>query len=176
MVEFRPINNVKDREFILEARILARFENDTPWARSPGLPSYRRWWLSTRQSDRFMRLLARSLRDKRTIAEIINVDGVDTGFVWATFVDVPESAFTYVELNELAFRPEWQRHGLGRLTIAHVEEVALERGADAIRSFSGVESLASNKLHISTGFVPIETRYEKLLKPRGIIEEELGAL
>jgi GNAT superfamily N-acetyltransferase len=176
MVTFRPIDKVKDREFILDVRMLARFENDTQWARSPGLPGYRRAWLSTRQSDRFMRLLDRSLRDKRTVAEIVNVDGVDAGFVWANFVDVPESDFTYIELNEPGFRPEWQRHGLGRLTIAHLEEIALERGADAIRSFSGVDSVSANRLHTSAGFVPIEIRYEKLLKPRGVTGEETGAL
>jgi GNAT superfamily N-acetyltransferase len=166
MVTFRPIDLEADREFILEVRVQTLFQDETPWARSPGLPSYRRWYLTSRHPDQFFKLLARSLRDPRTIADVVEVDGTAAGFVWATFVDVPESDFTYLELRAMGLRPEFQRQGLGRVTAAHVDEVAIERGADAARSFAGIENEASIAFHRSLGFEPIEIRYEKLYKPR----------
>jgi GNAT superfamily N-acetyltransferase len=167
MVTFRPIDLENDREFILEVRVQTLFQDETPWARSPGLPSYRHWYLSSRHPDQFFKLLARSLRDPRTIADVVEVDGTAAGFVWATFVDVPESDFTYLELRAMGLRPEFQRQGLGRVTAAHVDEVAIERGADAARSFAGSQNEASIAFHRSLGFEPIEIRYEKLYKPRG---------
>ena len=109
MVTFRPIDLETDREFILEVRVQTLFQDETPWARSPGLPSYRHWYLSSRHPDQFFKLLARSLRDPRTIADVVEVEGTAAGFVWATFVDVPESDFTYLELRAMGLRPEFQR-------------------------------------------------------------------
>jgi len=171
MVTFRPIDPEADREFILEVRVLTLFQDETPWARSSGLPSYRRWYLSSRHPGQFFKLLTRSLRDPRTIADVVEVDGMPAGFVWATFVDVPESDFNYLELRAMGLRPEFQRQGLGRVTAAHVDEVAVERGADAVRSFAGTQNEASIAFHHSLGFEPIEIRYEKLYRPR--VEEEV---
>jgi GNAT superfamily N-acetyltransferase len=166
MVTFRPIDLETDRELILEVRVQTLFQDETPWARSSGMPSYRRWYLSSRHPDQFFKLLTRSLRDRRTIADVVEVDGTPAGFVWATFVDVPESKFTYVELRAMGLRTEFQRQGLGRLTAAHIDEWAIERGADAARSFAGTQNEASIAFHRSLGFEPIEIRYEKLYKPR----------
>ena len=172
MINFRRIDPETDREFILDVRVQTLFQDETPWARSPGLPSYRRWYLSTRHPDQFIKLLTRSLRDQRTIADIIEVDGTPAGFVWATFVDVKESGFTYVEINSMGLRPEFQRQGIGRVTAAHVDEVAIANGADGARSFAGIQNDASQAFHLSLGFKPIEIRYEKLYRPRGEEDED----
>ena len=86
MVIFRRIDPEADKDFLVDLRIVTLFQNETQWARSPDLPTYRRWLLSTRQPEKFLRMLSRSLRDSGTIADIIEVDGVPAGFVWATFV------------------------------------------------------------------------------------------
>ena len=171
MINFRRIDPEADRAFLLDLRVLTLFQNETPWARSPGLPSYRRWYLSSSQPERFIKLIARSLREPRTIADIIEVDGTPAGFIWATFVHVREADFRYMELVAMGLRPEFQRQGLGRFTHAHVEAVALELGADAIRSFAGAQNEAAIAFHRSQGFRPIEIRYEKLLKPRGVEDD-----
>jgi GNAT superfamily N-acetyltransferase len=171
MVIFRRIDPDADRDFLIDLRVITLFQNETHWARSPGLPSYRRWYLRSRNPDQFFKLLTRSLRDPRTIADIIEVDGTPAGFVWATFVDMPQANFLYLELREFGLRPEFQRQGLGRLTQAHVEEVAIEHGADAVRSFTGTLNEASIAFHESQGYEAIEIRFEKLLKPRGLEDD-----
>jgi ribosomal protein S18 acetylase RimI-like enzyme len=173
MINFRRIDPEKDRDFLLDVRVQTLFQDETPWARSPGLPSYRRWYLSTRQPEQFIKLLIRSLRDPRTIADIVEVDGTPAGFVWATFVDVKESNFTYVEINSMGLRPEFQRQGIGRVTAAHVDEIAIAQGADAARSFAGMLNEASQAFHESLGFKPIEIRYEKLYRPRGEEDDDV---
>ena len=167
MIEFRRIDPEADKAFVLDVRVQTLFQDETPWARSPGLPSYRRWYLSTRHPEQFMKLLTRSLRDPRTIADIIELDGTPAGFVWATFVEVKESDFSYVEINSMGLQPEFQRQGIGRVTAAHVDEIAIANGAKGVRSFAGVQNEASQAFHLSLGFEPIEIRYEKLYEPRG---------
>ena len=58
-----------------------------------------------------------------------------------------------------------RRQGIGTEILEHVEALARERGADLLRSDTGIENLASDRLHTKAGFKPIRTEYEKVLTP-----------
>ncbi len=166
MLEFRPVCMDDDRSFVLEMHLVRAFEGEPEAERRLGFTAFAAREDQARIAELEIKAIEASLEDPRTVAEVIVVDGVDAGFVWVTFGQVPGRYTDYAELRALAFRLKYQRHGLGRVTMQHVEEVAAARGAESIRSTGSAPSEAVRRFHASAGFEAVQTVFEKRLVPR----------
>jgi ribosomal protein S18 acetylase RimI-like enzyme len=133
----------------------AIYESGTPRFRSNPIEKAREQWLKTSQVEEFLSSLSKSLADKRTIAEIWEDDGVPVAYVWVKFTDLVDYHFTFAEVVEIAVIPENRRRGIATEIMGHVEQVANERGADVLRSGTGIDNQASRKLHEKLGFQTI---------------------
>ena len=165
MLTIRPIDPERDRDTLLELHRMGNYDSETPWARTTSYDDYREKWLSTEQTDSFLTHLSQSMEDERTIASIWEEDGLAVGFVWVAFREVEGYDVTIAEINDIAVSASHRRQGIGTEILEHVEALARERGADLLRSDTGIENLASDRLHTKAGFKPIRTEYEKVLNP-----------
>jgi ribosomal protein S18 acetylase RimI-like enzyme len=125
---------------------------------------YREKWLSTSQPESFLSELAKTMKENRTIAEILEIDNAKVGYLWVTFTDVQDYGITIAEIMDIAVARDCQHRGIGTAMLRHVEELAKEQGVTLLRSDTGIENLASQKLHESSGFKPHRIHYEKVLR------------
>ncbi len=165
MLTIRPIDPEEDRDTLLELHCMGNYDSETPWARTISYDDYREKWLSTEQTDSFLTHLSQSMEDERTIASIWEEGGLVVGFVWVAIREVEGYDVTIAEINDIAVSESHRRRGIGTEILEHVEALARERGADLLRSDTGIENLASDRLHTKAGFKPIRTEYEKVLTP-----------
>jgi GNAT superfamily N-acetyltransferase len=163
MVEFRPVCLDEDRDFIHEMYLVRKFEGEPEAERRRGFAAFGAREDQTSLFALEFNAIEASLQDSRTIADVIVVDGVNAGFVWVTFGKIPGRYTDFAELNSLALRLRYQRQGLGRVTMAHVEKLAAERGAESVRSTGSAPSEAVRRFHAAAGFEPIQTVFEKRL-------------
>jgi len=164
LFRFRRIDINEDRDFLLEFHCRINFESETPYARKLPYEEYREKWMSTSQSESFLSDLAKSMKENRTIAEILEIDGVKVGYLWVTFTDVQDYGMTIAEIMDIAVARDYRCRGIGTTMLRHVEELAKEQKATLLRSDTGIENLASQKLHESYGFKPYRIHYEKVLR------------
>jgi GNAT superfamily N-acetyltransferase len=108
--------------------------------------------------------LARTMKENTTIAEILEDDDSEVGYLWVTFTDIQDYSLTIAGIMEVAVTPEYQRRAIGTMILKHVMELAKERGATLLRSDTGIENTASQKLHESLWFKPYRLNYEKVLQ------------
>ena len=94
MFRFRRININEDRDFLLEFHCRINFESETPYMRKLPYEEYHEKWLSTSQPESFLSDLAKTMKENRTIAEILEIDGVKVGYLWVTFTDVQDYGIT----------------------------------------------------------------------------------
>jgi ribosomal protein S18 acetylase RimI-like enzyme len=125
---------------------------------------YRKKWLSTSQPGSFLSDLAKTMKENRTMAEILEDDSVKVGYLWVTFTDVQDYGITIAGIMDIAVAPDYQRKGIGTTMLRHIEELAKEQGATFLRSDTGIENVASQKLHESFGFKPCRIHYEKVFR------------
>lgn len=125
---------------------------------------YRNKWLRTSQPESFLSDLKKAMKENRTIAEILEDNNVKVGYLWVTFTDVQDYGITIAEIMDIAVARDYQRRGIGTTILRHVEELAKEQGAILLRSDTGNENVASQKLHESFGFKPYKIHYEKVLQ------------
>jgi len=164
MFRFRVIDINKDRDVLLEFHSRIDYESDTPFARTVSYEEYQEKWLSTSQPESYLSDLARAMKDSRTIAEILEENGVVVGYLYVTFVDIKGYGITTAELMDIAVAPDHQRRGIGLMMMERIERIAKERGATLLRSCTGIENVASQKLHEKFGFKPYRIHYEKVLQ------------
>jgi ribosomal protein S18 acetylase RimI-like enzyme len=153
-----------DRVFLLNSHFDAIYESGTPLFRSNPMEKARKQWLETSQVEEYLSSLGKSLDDKRTIAEIWEDNGLPIAYVWVKFTDLVDYHFTFAEVVEIAVKPEYRRRGIATKIMNHVEQVAKARGADVLRSGTGIDNRASRKLHEKLGFQTIYLDYEKPLR------------
>ncbi|MBA7635718.1 hypothetical protein ES703_43322 [subsurface metagenome] len=163
MLNHRKIDIKNDRDMLLELHCIVNYESDSPWARTIPFEQYREKWLSTSQSEVFLNGLAKSLTDQRTIAEIWEDVATIIGYLWVDFSEIGDYGITVAEVKDIIVTDDYRRRGIGRKMLAHAEKLARDRGADICRSGTGIENLASQKLHTSSGFKPYYIQNEKLL-------------
>ena len=163
MFQYRKIDVDKDREILLELHCLINYESETSYARRMSYEKYKEKWLSTSQPDEYILHLAKTMKDKRTMAEILEDDGTVAGYLWVTFTDVNDYDITIAEVMDINITTDYQRRGIGTKMMRHIEEVARERGATLLRSDTGIKNVASQKLHEKAGFKPYRICYEKIL-------------
>lgn len=163
MLQYRKIDVNKDREILLELHCLINYESETSHARKISYEKYKEKWLSTSQPDEYILHLAKTMKDKRTMAEILEDDGTVAGYLWVTFTDVNDYDITIAEVMDIAITTDYQRRGIGIRMMKHIEETAQERGATLLRSDTGIENVASQRLHEKAGFKTYRICYEKIL-------------
>jgi GNAT superfamily N-acetyltransferase len=161
--EHRPIDIARDRIVLLELHCLANYESETLWARNLSYEDYRSQWLATSQPDQFLTSLEGSLRDPRALAEVWEVEGKTAAFLWVRFTDVPDYNLVIAEIDEIAVLPEYQGQGVGKQLLEYAEIVAHQRGANVLRSETGIDNAASQRLHEKGGFSVYQVRFEKVL-------------
>jgi ribosomal protein S18 acetylase RimI-like enzyme len=163
MLSYRPADLEKDRDFIMMMHSLGMFENDSASVSIGDLADYRAWWGQTAQADEFIELLANSLEDERTIAEVWEEDGRPVAFLWVVFSRIAGYEVTVAEVNDLEVLPTHQRVGIGTMLMQHAEQLAREHGADLLRAETGVDNQAYQGLHRKLGLSPYRIRFEKRL-------------
>ena len=166
MLEFRKVDVETDRELLLELHCEANYESETPWARVASYTEYREKWLSTGQPESYLKHLSESSEDGRTIAEFALANGEVAGYIWVTFMDVEDYDITIAEVNDIAVTQFYRRKGVGSQMLVYIEKLARERGARLLRSETGIENIASDRLHTKLGFKPYRIEYEKVLNDR----------
>jgi GNAT superfamily N-acetyltransferase len=161
MLEYRIINLNRDRDFLLELHCRINYESETPLARKVSYEQYREKWLSTSQPESYIQHLTKTMKDERTMAEILEDDGNSVGYLWVTFTDIEGYDMTIAEIADFAVIPDYQRQGIGTKMMKHIEEMAKKKGATRLRSATGIENIASQKLHEKCEFKPYYIYYEK---------------
>jgi len=163
MFRYRAIDVKRDRDLLLEFHCRINHDSETPYARTASYEQYRKKWLSTSQPETFLSDLVDSMKDERTMAEILEDNGFAVGYLWVTFNDIRDYGVTIAEVMDIAVVPKYQRRGIGSKMFRHIEEAARKRGATLLRSDTGVDNIASQKLHEKSGFKPYRIHYEKVI-------------
>ncbi len=166
MMSYRDVDVEEDREILLELHCEGNYQSETPWARRISYQQYKEKWLSTSQPESFLGEMAKTMKDEKSIAQILEDEGEVVGYLWVRFSEIRDYDVTIAEIMDVAVTPDHRRRGIGMMLIGRVEELARERGADVIRSDSGIENVASQKLHEKAGFKPYRIVYEKALHHR----------
>ncbi len=169
-MEYRTIDVVRDRDRLIEFHCRINYASETSYARMVPYDRYRAKWLSTSQPESFLNHLAKTMEDDRTLAEALEQDGVVVGYLWLTFRDVVDYSITMAEVMDLFVEPAHQRRGIGQALLQRAEEVARQRGATLLRSDTGAENVASQKLHEKEGFELYRLHYEKVLTGKTVAE------
>lgn len=164
MLNHHNIDTEADREILLNLHFSAVYESGTPWAKSVPFKKAQKWWLNTSQVEEFISDLTKSLSDSRTIAEVWEDNSSVVAFAWVTFTDINNYNLILAEVMDLAVIPEYQRRGIGTIVMTHIEQLAREKGANVLRSGTGIENIASREFHNKLRFQTIHLQYEKILQ------------
>lgn len=163
-MNIRAIDLVKDRQTLLDFHCVTNYEVSDPILRKAyNFEKYREIWMRSHGPEEFLSALAKSMKDPRTIAEFWENGGLVVAYIWVTFMDWPDYNSTGAEINDILVVPEFQRRGIATQIIKHVEELARKRGATLFRSGTGIENVASQKLHAKLGFQTYRVEFEKEL-------------
>ena len=161
----RPINISTDKNLILDYHCQINYESDSPWARRVAYEQYRDKWFSTSQPNEFFSYFEETLLDKRTIAEIwLDETNEYLGYFWVVFSDMRDYSLVIAEVMDVLVNPKFQKRGIGYEILTYIEKKAIEQGANLLRSGTGSENFASQKLHQKFGFETYRVEIEKKLK------------
>lgn len=80
-----------------------------------------------------------------------------------TFTDIQGYNIAVAKVMDIAVTTDYRRRGIGTQMLEHIEETARKRGATLLRSDTGIENKASQKLHEKFGFKPYRIHYEKII-------------
>ncbi len=163
-MDYRRIDIVRDKDTLLEFHCRINYASETPYARRMPYERYRARWLSTSQPEGFLSHLAETMQDERTLAEFLEEHDVVVGYLWLTFHDLLDYDLIIAEVMDLAVAPAYQRRGIGLELLRRAEEVARRQGATLLRSDTGSENVASQRLHEKLEFRLYKLHYEKVLR------------
>ena len=161
MLKYRPIDIKKDKKIILELQCRINYVCESPYFQDKSYKKYRKKWRSSGQTKEFLSRLRKSMKEKRTIAVIVEENKEVVGYMWVQFFDIIGYNETYAEISELAVVPKYQRKGIATQMIKYIEAISCKRGVKYIRSGTGILNIPSQKLQNKLGYKPIWTRYEK---------------
>jgi len=77
MLHYRPIDIKRDKEIILELQCRINYECESPYFQDKSFEKYRKKWLSSGQPKEFLSRLRKSMKEKRTIAVMVEEDHND---------------------------------------------------------------------------------------------------
>ena len=158
-----------DREYILERHCRINYECDTPWSRKIPYEEYRaNWFANADQQDGFLSALCDSMKDERTIAEIIKIEsGEVVGYLWVSFHGEDE-AFIWADVDDIYVEETYRKIGVAAYLMKYAEESAKRNGAKVIRSGTGCENVKSQGLHRKMGYYQYRFEYEKVLNEENL--------
>ncbi len=161
----RPIDFIRDRDYVLECHCRINYECDCPWARKVAYEDYRSDWFSMKnQINGFYDYLQETAADPRSIAEIIETaDSQTVGYLWAPFCADEESGFCFTDVQDIYIEANFRKYGIASDLLEYAENHARANGAKVIRSGTGCENIASIELHKKRGFYAYRYEFEKLL-------------
>jgi ribosomal protein S18 acetylase RimI-like enzyme len=163
-MRIRRIDVERDRASLLELHCRINYESETPYARRMPYAQYRELWLGTSQPDAYLSHLARSVQDPRTLAQIVEDERAIVGYLWVTFTDLEGYDITIAEVMDIAVTPDARCQGIASELLRRAEAHARRAGATLLRSDTGVENVASQRLHDKLEFRPYRIQYEKVLR------------
>ena len=133
----------KDKEYIFERHCRINYECDTPWTRKLSYEKYRANWFSwASQQNGFLSALTDSMKDERTIAEIIKTEsGENVGYLWVSFHADEDSYFTWADVQDIYVEETYRKIGIATYLMDYAEKSAKQNGAKAIRSGTGCENI-----------------------------------
>ena len=145
-----------DKEYILERHCRVNYECDCPWKRKMPYEEYRNEWFSLKtQIKSFIDALIESIKDNRTIAEIIeNEEGIKVAYLWVPF---------YADVQDIYVEEEFRNTGIAYYLMEYAENKAKDNGAKVIRSGTGCENNVSIQLHNKLGYYQYRYEFGKLL-------------
>ena len=152
-----------DKDALLEFHCHINYESETPYMRRVPFEKYREKWLNTSQPKSYLSDLSKTMKDNRTIAEILEEKDVTVGYLWVRFGDIQDYGITIAEIMDIAVAPDYQRKGIGTMMLRRIEKLAKKRGATLLCSDTGIQNMASQRLHEGYGFKPYRIHYEKVL-------------
>ena len=188
----------KDTDYLLERHCRINYACDCPWAREIGYEEYRaNWFANSGQQEEFLSALRNSMKDERTIAEIIKLiprqkfarqtfatplkRGIETpsftndligvsiaeqgetvGFIWVPFHG-RDASFIWADVQDLYVEEPFRGSGIASYLMEYAEKHARDNGAKVIRSGTGCENIASQKMHGKLGYYQYRMEYEKVL-------------
>jgi GNAT superfamily N-acetyltransferase len=159
----RDIDIENDKEFILESHCKINFNCDSKWAVEPGYNNYRDKWFSTEDPNKFLKALTKNLKDNRTLGLIVQ-DGIKKiGYCWVSFYDIKDYDISIAEINDILIIDEYKNKGIATFLIEYIEEKCKLNGAKVLRSGTGINNLASIKLHEKLNFQTYRVEFEKII-------------
>jgi len=156
----------KDKYYIFERHCRVNYECDCPWKRKMlSYEEYRDEWLANpKQTDGFLSMLSDSMKDERTIAEIIKTEsGEPVGYLWVEF-NGEDRTFIWAEVQDIYIEEDYRKSGIATYLMDYAEKSAKQNGAKVIRSGTGCENIKSQGLHQKMGYYQYRFEYEKVLK------------
>ena len=141
------------------------YECDCPWATKIPYEEYRENWFNwAGQQEGFLGDLIESMKDKRTIAEVIKTKTGETiGFLWVYF-HAEDDKFIWSEVKDIYVEETYRRTGVAAYLLDYAEQSAKQNGAKVIRSGTGLKNINSQKLHEKMGYYKFWFEYEKVLQ------------
>lgn len=124
MFRYRRINVKNDRAILLELHCRINYESETPYARKLPYDQYKEKWLKTSQPEEYLSHLAKTMKDKRTMAEILEDKDKIVGYLWVTFTEIKDYNITVASVMDIIVVPSYQRRGIGLRVMNHIEETA----------------------------------------------------
>lgn len=159
----RNIDLERDKDFILESHCKINFKCESKWSIECGYDSYRSKWFSTDNPSKFLKALTKSLKESRSLGLIVQ-DGVKKiGYCWVSFCDIKDYDISIAEINDILIIDSYKNKGIASFLIKHVEEQCKINGAKVLRSGTGINNLASIKLHEKLDFQTYRVEFEKVL-------------
>ena len=155
----------KDKDYILECHCRINYECDTPWARKIPYEEYRaNWFNNIGQQNGFLSMLADSMKDERTVAEIIKTESNETvGYLFVSFYAETESFMCWADVQDIYIEEPYRKSGVATYLMDYAEKSAKQNGAKVIRSGTGCENVKSQGLHEKMGYYQYRFEYEKVL-------------
>lgn len=165
MLRYRPIDIRKDRQVLLVIHCQINYASETSEVRKTSYEEYWEKWMRSPQPEQFLSHLGETIKDNRAVAEIVHDEhGAIVGYLWVTFEDIEGYNTRVAQVMDIAVLSDFRGHGVGTEIMHHIEEVARVKGARLLRSDTGIENEASQKLHEKLGFKPYHILYEKDLR------------
>ena len=173
----------RDKSYILERHCQINYVCDCPWARKIPYEEYRANWFSNEgQQKGFLSALSESIKDPRTIADIIKTSpdkkiesdqktesnqkaesAEIVGYLWVPFHgDDPD--FIWADVQDIYVEEAYRGTGIAAYLMDYAEKWAKSHGAKVIRSGTGCGNISSQKLHQKMGYYQYRFEYEKVLK------------
>ncbi|MCL2773068.1 MAG: GNAT family N-acetyltransferase [Oscillospiraceae bacterium] len=158
------IDPEKDKDYIRECHCRVNYECDTPYARKTPYEEYRaNWCANAGQQEGFLSPLIESMKDERTIAEIIKTESGETvAYFWVSFHG-EDTTFIWADVQDIYIEESYRKSGIATYLMDYAEKSARQNGAKVIRSGTGCENIKSQGLHKKLGYYQYRFEYEKVL-------------